>query len=343
VSVTVRRPVPLGPVVTGFLTVITTLGAGLTASAVAADARPPAGSFRFVTFNTLHGGPSAAAYRLLADRLTVAHPAWSADGEGLDRRVELASRELRKLAPDVVALQEASVGAHRGNVAERLARDLGFQWVHAPATSRLFALGLANRLATWLIDFDEGPAVLSRFPIVASDVHDLPRCVRFLDPRVLLHVELATPVGPLHVFSTHTSHAACQLERLAQIVERHRGALPAIVMGDFNHVESSAPIRALRDVNGFVDAFRAANPDAPGATVWQPIEVAERRASRRVDYVFLVPGRRGRGRIRASRVVLDKPARVPGGGVLWPSDHYGVLADIDVATAPEASVSGPGR
>jgi hypothetical protein len=30
----------------------------------------------------------------------------------------------------------------------------------------------------------------------------------------------------------------------------------------------------------------------------------------------------------ASRVVLDAPGRRPDGRPLWPSDHYGVLAEI---------------
>jgi hypothetical protein len=31
-------------------------------------------------------------------------------------------------------------------------------------------------------------------------------------------------------------------------------------------------------------------------------------------------------------VVFDQPGRLPDGTVLWPSDHYGVLADIDIAS-----------
>jgi hypothetical protein len=31
-----------------------------------------------------------------------------------------------------------------------------------------------------------------------------------------------------------------------------------------------------------------------------------------------------------SRVVVDAPSRLPDGTPLWPSDHYGVLADLAV-------------
>ncbi len=49
-------------------------------------------------------------------------------------------------------------------------------------------------------------------------------------------------------------------------------------------------------------------------------------AGARLDSVFLASGDRIPGRTVASRVVLDEP-RGPG-RVRWPSDHYGVLADV---------------
>jgi hypothetical protein len=51
---------------------------------------------------------------------------------------------------------------------------------------------------------------------------------------------------------------------------------------------------------------------------------------RRVDYIFAVAGRDVVPEIRASRLVLNAPRRLEDGTVLWPSDHYGVLADIDL-------------
>jgi hypothetical protein len=35
-------------------------------------------------------------------------------------------------------------------------------------------------------------------------------------------------------------------------------------------------------------------------------------------------------RVRSSRVVLNTPGRLGNGAVLWPSDHYGVLADLEL-------------
>jgi endonuclease/exonuclease/phosphatase family metal-dependent hydrolase len=282
-------------------------------SAVAAA--EPTRPLRVVTFNLLHGGASSGL---------------RGDGQRLDLRLEMVVHELRALDPDVVALQEASTGRGRGNVAERLARQLGLQYVHAPATSRVFPLRFLGSAVAWLLNFNEGPAILSRFPIAAWEAWDLPRCQRYFDPRVLLRAELGTPWGPLQAFSTHTSRDPCQHRRIAELVAARRGTLPSIVMGDFNATDGSPAIAALANGTGLVDAFRAANPAASGLTVWQRVEAPQPTVFRRVDFVFVLPGREAEGRVRSSRVVLDTPRRLPDGTTLWPSDHYGVLAEVEV-------------
>ena len=157
-------------------------------------------------------------------------------------------------------------------------------------------------------------------------MHDLPRCAKRLDPRVLLETTLETPWGRLRAFSTHTSRDACQLERI-QAVVGDAGPLPALVMGDLNASEH-VPALARWTAAGWVDAFRAAHPSAAGATVWQDPDAPHPTVFRRVDYVFVVPGRACRARVVASRVILDQPRRQPDGRALWPSDHYGVVADL---------------
>ena len=273
-------------------------------------------SIRVVTFNVLHGGP------------------WSGligNGADLDERLEIVVEQLAALRPDVVALQEASVGGKRGNVAERLGRALGFEWIHAPTTSQVFGIGWLDRAITSAIRFDEGPAVLSRFPIVGSDIVALPRCANRLFPRVLLRVEVRTPHGPLDFYSTHTSRDDCQLRRVAELVGARRGPLPSIVAGDFNTRESADAYTELLGV-GFVDAFRAVNPGATGSTSRQQVHAARSTVAHRIDFVFVVPGANGVSRVLESRVVLDVPRRRADGTMLWSSDHYGVLAVIEIPT-----------
>ena len=270
---------------------------------------------RVVTFNLFHGGPVAGV---------------TGDGHRLEDRLGIVTAELRRLQPDVIALQEASIGSWRGHVAERLARELGYHVVHASTTERIFTYGILSRLAVALIDFSEGPAVLSRWPIVSRDVIALERCGRPLDSRVVLRVAVNGPTGPVQIYSTHTSGDACQLHHIERLVRERRTALPSVLMGDFNASEDFPALASLK--RGFLDAFRAVNPDAPGFTDLQRTGAATATVSQRYDYVFVVPGARGTGAVLASRVVLNAPRWYADGTTLWPSDHYGVLAELELTT-----------
>jgi len=270
---------------------------------------------RVLTFNLLHGGPVAAV---------------TGDGERLEDRLAIVVAELRRLQPDVIALQEASIGSRRGHVALRLARELGYHAAHASTTERIFKYALLSRLAVGLIDFSEGPAVLSRWPIVSRDVIQLTRCGRPLDSRLVLGVTLDAPTGLLQIYSTHSSGDACQLSHIEQAARERRAVLPSVLMGDFNASEDVPALASLKRV--FVDAFRTAHPDEPGFTDLQQTNAATATVSQRYDYIFVVPGARGPGAVLTSRVVLNAPRRYADGTMLWPSDHYGVLAELELTT-----------
>jgi endonuclease/exonuclease/phosphatase family metal-dependent hydrolase len=285
------------------------LGLALMASPAAGEA--PA-ALRVVTFNLLHGGPSSGLW---------------GDDQHLDARLDLVVGELRAIDPDIVGLQESSISGRR-HVAARLAAQLGLHWAHASATRHLSGIGILDRLLVWAMNFEEGPAILARWPISETEVFDLPRCVTFYDPRVALRAAVETPRGRLQVFSTHLSHDACQARRLGQIVRAHTGPLPALVMGDFNASESTEWIQALVREGTLIDAYRAANPDAAGPTVWQRPQAPAPTVSRRVDFIFVQPGTALPARVRSSEVVLATPGRLANGVTLWPSDHYGVLAEL---------------
>jgi len=283
-------------------------------AATAAEDRP----LRVVTFNLLHGGPWSG----LTGR-----------DDHLEARLGLIIAQLRALDPDVVALQESPVSRWRGDVAARLAGALGLAHVHARATDNVFGWRPLGRLVMGALGFVEGPAILSRFPIVSSAVHELPHCVHRLDPRVALRADLDTPAGVLRVYSTHTSRDDCQTRRVAALALAERGPLPALVLGDLNTGESAEALEELR-AQGFVDLFREANPTLSGATTRQDVLAPGPTVRRRVDYVLLLPGSRVAARVVSSRVVLDTPGRRADGGPLWPSDHYGVLAEIRLSPPP---------
>jgi endonuclease/exonuclease/phosphatase family metal-dependent hydrolase len=306
------------------LAVVAALLVGLSGGQTSAGSEDGVRSLRVVTYNLLHDGAGSGFL----------------DGHThLEERLEMAIRELQTLDPDIVAVQEASDSRRHGNVPERLARALGFHVVFAPATEHLFGLRPFNRLVVGLLGFKEGSAILSRFPIMASEVYELPRCGSWIDRRILLRVALSTAWGPLQVFSTHTARGdECQMERVGEIVRDRLGAGPSLLMGDFNMPETSKVLTTLRREAGFVDAFRIANPTALGPTVWQRIEAPDATVSQRVDFILFLNGRDSRATVRSSRVVLDSPGYLPDGSALWPSDHYGVLSEIDILPLNRGSV-----
>jgi endonuclease/exonuclease/phosphatase family metal-dependent hydrolase len=304
------------------------LGGLLLVLMVAVTATPHAEerALRLVTFNLLHGGPWSSV---------------TGDDQELESRLAMTIAELRALQPDLVALQESAVTRRRGDVAARIAGALGLAHVHARATERVVWPPLLGRLIVGALGFAEGPAILSRFPITSAEIFDLPRCQRRrLDPRVALRADVQTPAGPIAVFSTHTTRDDCQTRRVAELALAQNGRA-TIVMGDLNTAET-APVLGTFGDHGFVDLFRAANPTAPGLTVWQRIDASEPTVARRVDYVFLRPGTGLEARVVSSRLVLNAPRpREGGGGVLWPSDHYGVFAEVGLM-ARAATREGPG-
>jgi endonuclease/exonuclease/phosphatase family metal-dependent hydrolase len=295
-------------------------------AAGAGDPMPErAPTLRILSYNLHHGGVFSGLTGNDAD---------------LEERLRIAIDELRTLNPDVIGLQEASRSRRRGHVTQRLGQELGLHYVFGSALFRFFPSEGVNRFIGRVMDFGEGPAILSRFPIIAWEAQNLPRCGGVLDPRVLVYATVRTPWGDLGVASTHTTRGFCEAERVVALLEARRGGLPTVLTGDFNAEEDSPAIRRLTGQAGFVDAFRATHPSEPGATLPQDIRAPMPTVRRRVDYVFLVPGRAVRGCVRASRVVLDRPRTLADGTVLWPSDHYGVLADIEISDGSPASRAG---
>jgi endonuclease/exonuclease/phosphatase family metal-dependent hydrolase len=277
----------------------------------------------------------------------------------LDVRLALAERQLRALAPDVVAMQEVrpmDEGGRRGRTtAAWLAEALGFEHVYEPAVHRH--------------DGDEGLAILSRHPIVEHRVTRLPDA-RPDEARILLSAAihfsgsgsgLGSGPGPAALVWLHCTHLHYRPEdgvaRERQVVavdqairELGMGADEApvhILCGDFNAPPDSDEMRFLRGLTTlagrrtvYQDAFARVHPRADGFTWCAEIGAARARrtndADRRLDYVFVSPRRKdGRGTVHDARVVMDE--RQDHGDISTAaSDHYGVLADIQIAGADPA-------
>jgi endonuclease/exonuclease/phosphatase family metal-dependent hydrolase len=268
-----------------------------------------------VTFNLLHGGLFSG---------------WRGHAQQLSQRLAVVAAELRRLHADVIGLQEASTSPTRGNVAARLAAQLGYHVVYAPASCRLSPCARVNAWVARGMNFTEGPALVSRFPIAAWDAQVLPRGGQLTEPRVLLYATLQTPWGPLPVATTHTSGTARQHRRIAEVLWQRRGPLPVLLLGDFNAVEASPAMVLLTQEAEFHDAFRCLHPTAAGYTADQALFAPTPTVSQRIDYILVLSGVERPARICSSQVILNTPGRLQNGRYLWPSDHYGVLGEVEV-------------
>ncbi|KAA8888295.1 endonuclease/exonuclease/phosphatase family protein [Nocardia colli] len=95
-----------------------------------------------------------------------------------------------------------------------------------------------------------------------------------------------------------------------------------------NHFGLSYPLTATKAVTdaGFVDTFRAANPDVcavPGRT-WSPLPTEQLLTDQRIDFLFAT----GQVETRESRII-DQRLRRHGPGVFY-SDHAAVVSDLKV-------------
>lgn len=212
----------------------------------AGPAAAPASSVRVVSYNIRHG-------------------------RGMDDTVNLArtAAVLRRLRPDIVALQEVdSSVARSGGLAE--AEVLGGLLGLRPVFGGFFAYQGGQY----------GMAILSRFPVVA--VHPV-RLPDGNEPRIALAVELQLPGGRrVMVVSVHFDWVDNDSFRLRQAGALARWlddvTMPVMVVGDFNDVPGS------RTLALFDDRFRAALKPADDRFTFSSTEPVKE-----IDHVYLAP------------------------------------------------------
>jgi endonuclease/exonuclease/phosphatase family metal-dependent hydrolase len=163
-------------------------------------------------------------------------------GEGMDGQLDLPriAEVIKRVKPDVVALQEVDVKTGRSQGVDQAA-ELG------KLTGMHSAFGKA-------MEFDGGAyggALLSRWPLEDVRVMELPKA-EGAEPRCILAARIQ-PDGdrPAFVFAgTHLEHAKaqlclCQAGKLGPYLADSKG-LPVILAGDLNAEFDSAPLTVLR-------------------------------------------------------------------------------------------------
>ena len=263
----------------------------------------------------------------------------------LDRRLALAERQLRALAPDVVCMQEVRPldGRAGRTTADVIGEALGMHVVYNDSMrwdDGAFGAGSSGGV--------EGLAILSRPAVLEHRSLILP-VARPTETRQLLsaRVDLA---GGIWIHTTHLHYRLDDgLAREEQVVAvdaairalgRTPSDSPQILCGDMNATPDSDEMRFLRGLHTLAgrrthwqDAWlRIHGPLREDAGITWSSENEQTRPlrsldlDRRIDFVYVTSRKKdGRATITDCQVVLTD--RDDG---ICASDHYGVMADVTV-------------
>lgn len=258
--------------------------------------------------------------------------------EPYDVRMKLLREQIEELDPDVIGFQEAGWKPGENHQVKQLLQGLDYHLDHEADGS--------TASEPRLLDV----AVASRWPLTRNALRQFPGSGK------ALAVEIAAPlpVGRLLFVSTfgttrwqfdrerHREQDAVALDQFVREVSKPTG-FPPIIAGDFDATPDSAGIRFLtgrQSLEGrsthYYDAWETAG-HRDGGDTWTTRNDYARKTTelvwrlsnhhRRIDYIFVGSPHhyRGYARIVSAKVVLNKPT-----GKNWPSDHFGVLAEIAV-------------
>jgi endonuclease/exonuclease/phosphatase family metal-dependent hydrolase len=246
---------------------------------------------RLVTFNTHHG-------------------------VGDDRRHDLPrlAKLLHAVDADVICLQE--VDRYYGDRSEDvdqallLSRALDMQLAWGPAIDERKPDGEPRQY---------GNALLSRLPILVSDVHPLPGGG---EPRSALRTMLELDGGTLWVTATHltTRSVRERTEQVAALAALHTDRMEGgVLVGDFNTSPDAPELEVLR--GRFTDAWEqaGARDDQAGRRFWRGNDggtFPARSPRKRIDQVWVSSG----VTVAAARVLDAEGA----------SDHLPLVVDLEV-------------
>ena len=236
------------------------------------------------------------------------------DHKRWDRRRPLVVEQLGAIRPDVLALNEVCLPLRTAH------------WIRSSAKERFgLEYNLVQQTRVNGLSAVEGEALLTGFPIVETGNLDYrTRDIVALVARILVGGK------PVDVYVTHhvgsvfnDSLRLYQAQQLLACIDSRDGAAAQIVCGDFNATLDmpSAALMATR--------FR---PSQTAPTAFTPLSGVDGevthpdwpRMDRCIDFIWVS----GAARVVESRVCFNHPD--PADASLWPSDHAGVWADLEI-------------
>lgn len=229
---------------------------------------------------------------------------------GMDGKImpERIAAVLRRLRPDLVALQEVDSGRERSFYHDQLANiasEMNMQHVYFPLVKEKGG--------------EYGIAMLSRYPFetIQLESFDSPEGRKYPEERGLVRVRVNTPAGSFHFMNTHFGLLSWeQMEQVTQLVGKEcLGSLPAtdkvVLCGDFNSLPGSKPYSILAEKLN--DVQRLVPDHKPLPTFFG------RRPTFRIDHIFVSAG------IKVSRIKIPRSSMVRAA-----SDHLPLCADIEI-------------
>lgn len=258
---------------------------------------------------------------------------WQEQGPWQER-LDLTCRQLARLGPQVICLQEVrEVDGKIPNQARTIARRLdGMNWTFEVAQD--WGGG------------DEGLAILSSYPVLDRVTCELPY-TEGRSRRVCLGVLLEAPEGRFWAFTTHLAWRLAdgalreqQVLAVDRLIQARDPGEVALLTGDFNAIPDSDEMRYLRGLTTldggrtfYQDAFASCNPGVPGHTWVSENPYTQMMGwielDRRLDYIYMTPrSRDGSGKISSSRIICSEPDER---GIRC-SDHHGLMAEVAVGS-----------
>jgi len=245
--------------------------------------------------------------RIATFNLEQDHKCWEA-------RRELIAAQLIKLNPDILALNEIHIPSQTGRWLQRAAeRVIGTKYM------------LLQQSKVGADSLTQGEGLLTRYPVIETAnldyrAHD---CVA-LAARFEVK-ERFFDVYVTHLIAARVDDAArqVQVERLLEWIGTRDDADSSVVCGDFNAAPHQPSIRlmsaAYRPTQTQATAFTPLRePDgSPTHPEWQ-------RFDRCIDYIWVSESIK----VQVSGLCFNQPDK--NNPELWPSDHVGVWADLEI-------------